>query len=214
MGRGAAREAANQLAARGATWLISAGVSGGLRPGLSLTSIIEIGRIVEPDGRQWPAAPLPGLSPSIRDALQFCSPRILSTPAEKLAVHQTWLADTVDMESGGVAEVAQMAGLRFSSVRALSDGPADALPLDFTPFLDARGQLRSGALLAGLLFRPWVLPGLVRLGCRTHQASHRLARSLAAAIQPGRVGDETGEVPGAGARPEPEVLVASPVGRE
>lgn len=194
MGREAARKASLQLIQeKGVDWIISAGVCGGLREGFSVGDIVQIGSVIEESGKRWSALPVltsgyqhgqPAGDAGIHfDVTAFCSGKILTSSREKEELGRRWEAGVVDMESAGVAEAAAETGTRFSCVRGLSDAVGDSLPMDFSPFVDGQGRLRMGLLLLSIARRPWVIPGLVRLGARTSAASKQLANCLTDSLQ-------------------------------
>ena len=76
----------------------------------------------------------------------------------------------VDMESGAVAKAARAAGLPFCVIRSVADPASRALPAAALAGLDAEGNARPLAVMAGLLRRPQDLPGLIRVGLDSQRA--------------------------------------------
>lgn len=65
---------------------------------------------------------------NLEDGKLFCSDRVLSTYAEKIAAFQRSKALVVDMESEGVAYAAKAGGINFVAVKAVSDELKDDIP--------------------------------------------------------------------------------------
>jgi len=105
---------------------------------------------------------------------------VVASATDKRALHQASGAYAVDMESAAVARVAASRSLPFLVIRSV----ADPVGLDFPPALlnalNPRGDVRMGALLAGLLQKPRAIPGLMTLGSHFSAAMKTLhsARSL------------------------------------
>jgi adenosylhomocysteine nucleosidase len=105
---------------------------------------------------------------------------VVASAKDKRSLHETSGAYAVDMESAAVARVAASNALPFLVIRSV----ADPARLDFPPALlkalNPRGDVRMGALLAGLLQRPRAIPELMTLGRHFGSAMKTLdsARSL------------------------------------
>jgi adenosylhomocysteine nucleosidase len=96
-----------------------------------------------------------------------------SDEKRKLAeTHQTVLAD---MEAAAVARIAERQQIVFHCFKGISDGYNEILP-DFTPFIDAEGQLRMTAFLAHVAMRPKYWGSLQRLGKMSQVAAGALAK--------------------------------------
>jgi adenosylhomocysteine nucleosidase len=104
---------------------------------------------------------------------------VLTTPDEKRHLAECTGAIAVDMETADAARVAQSQGIPWLSVRAITDGAEDTLPLDFNAFTDEDGNIDQGRVLRATLLRPWKIPALLRLRARSSLA----ARNLAAFIE-------------------------------
>ena len=86
--------------------------------------------------------------------------------------------DAVDLESYAVLTEATRRGVPAVALRAVSDTWEADLPYDFERTLDDRGQVRLGALIAQVVWRPQRLAALVRLGRDSRRAAARLAQFL------------------------------------
>jgi adenosylhomocysteine nucleosidase len=94
---------------------------------------------------------------------------------EKLRLRNTYpSAAVVDMEAAVVVRLASMRGIPVACVKAVTDGVSARLP-DFSRFIDARGQLRLGALLCYSALRPVYWPALAHLGRDSNRASRAIA---------------------------------------
>src|SRR5690606_32874057 len=80
---------------------------------------------------------------------------VLATPADKRAAAAGGAA-AVDLESGAIAAAACAANVPFVVVRAVADGPSDALPADVADWIDADGNpLVAPVVDAALRPRNW-----------------------------------------------------------
>ena len=96
---------------------------------------------------------------------------------EKRPLAERYKAVLVDMEAATVARLARAHSIQFRCITGVSDGYTDVLP-DFNPYLDAHGQLRMAAFVAGALTRPRYWPALARMGGNSRAAARELARRL------------------------------------
>ncbi len=104
-------------------------------------------------------------------------PGVVATPAAKADCWRTQGALAVDMESALVLAWAAAAGVPALAVRAVADGPEDALPPALLRAVAADGRTRPGAALAWV-GRPALLAAAWRLRRRSRLALDRLARFL------------------------------------
>lgn len=196
-GPGAARAAAEaeRVLGAGAGGLISWGLAAGLRADAVRARLLLPRCVVMADGRRYPvdeawrarvAALLSGepATPgqTILDAPILAVDEVLTTPAVKANAARQTGAAAADMESGAIAAAAFKARRPFIVVRAVADGPFDALPADIADWVDADGRVRFAPVAAASL-RPWTWRTLVRLAA-CHRAARRVlavaARRLAA----------------------------------
>ncbi len=193
MGESAAAAAARRLVLAGATGLASFGMAGGLDPTLICGAVLLPEEVV-PSGRGDTAAMGCRTSPQWRLRLRaalpasciVCDGRLLTseTPMGRRDVKAAAWRDShaagVDMESAAIAQVAAQAGLPFIALRVVVDTAFDELPAAVIA-ASGGGQLRIGALLAGLLRAPGDVGALIRLAAR-----YRIARRVLVSVaQPG-----------------------------
>ena len=166
-------------------WLISAGFSGALQPGLARNEILigqsvgdTAGRRIDVDLHGGPVAwkEMPGA----RLAKLITVDRILRQPEEKRALGQEHGALAVDMESYAVAEVCRRASAHFLAVRVISDTVDEVLPPDIERMTRQKSSAgRWGAALAAAVDRPGALKEMLKLRENALMASDGLAKFLA-----------------------------------
>ncbi len=175
---GRAVELARALAADGCTALVSFGIAGGLAPGLAAGTVV-VGEAVVHRGRRLACAPALLAGIAARRGVIAAADAVVADPAAKAALFAATGALAVDLESWGVAEAADEAGLPFAVLRAVADPAGRALPPAAAEGLDEAGKVRLGAVLLSLLKDPTQLPGLVRVGLDTGAALAALKRAVA-----------------------------------
>lgn len=191
IGEGAAAAAARRLVLAGAGGLVSFGMAGGLDPALICGAVLLPEEIAAFGGvgasaaaataatsaewRQRLRAALPA-SCIVCEGKLLTSARPIGRPDAKAAAWRSSGAAAVDMESAAIAQVAKQAGLPFIALRVIVDTAADELPAAVME-ASGGGQLRIGALLAGLLRAPRDVGALIRLSAR-----YRIARRVLATI--------------------------------
>ncbi|MCU0887066.1 MAG: nucleoside phosphorylase [Rubritepida sp.] len=160
--------------------LLSFGIAGGLAPGTRAGDLLVAEALREGDEFHLPdaawSARLQAAS-GARPGVLAASARLVASPAEKRALHAATRALAVDMESGVVARHAAAQGLPFAVLRAVADGPEEALPRAAADALTPSGEPALGRVLAALARRPWELPALLRLG-RASARAHAALRAI------------------------------------
>ncbi|MDB5483094.1 MAG: hypothetical protein JWO83_4147 [Caulobacteraceae bacterium] len=172
----------------GARGLISFGVCGALDPALAVGDLVIAGGVAGEGGAlatdpAWTAS-LRAALPDARTGLVAGGDAIAGSPEAKAALRQASGAAIVDMESHSVAKAARKAGLPFAVVRAVSDTAAFALPRAAQAGFRANGEPDVGAVIAGLLRRPWELPALIRTALDAEKAFKSLAFAARALTPP------------------------------
>lgn len=165
-----------------ATAVISFGIAGGLveemRTGTLLlaSAIWEEGELLAADAT-WQAT-LAARIPA-RSGLLAASAKLVGNPGEKAALHERSGALAVDMESGAAARFARARRIPFAALRAVADGPHEALPRAAAVGLNPDGSPAPLRVIAALLREPAQLPALLRLARASSQAHAALRRALA-----------------------------------
>lgn len=170
---------------------MSFGIAGGLAPELKPGDLIVADRVLAVSGLTYETDPV--WSETLRRRAAPAAGGTVATVerpvrsvSEKSRLAALTGAAAADMESAGVAEAASSAEVPFVIVRAIADPASRALPPAALVGLAPDGSTRPFAVLRELLFRPWDLPALLRLGNDTSTALKRLrgvaARGLVRAV--------------------------------
>lgn len=172
----------------GARGLVSFGLCGALDPALSVGDVVIADGVASEGGRlaadpAWTTA-LRAALPNSRSGMAAGSGVIVGSVAAKAALRQASGAAIVDMETDAVAKAAFEAGLPFAVVRAVSDAAGFALPRAAQAGFKPDGEPDVGAVLAGLLRRPWELPALIRTGLDAEKGFRSLSRAAPALTPP------------------------------
>lgn len=184
VGDSAAEKSCVALIAAGANALVSLGCAAGLAPACRPGSLIVPAELVSPQGEIF--AVDPGWRAALLAGIQEFNP-VIGTLAgvdeiigcsEKHALLTRTGAVAADMESIAVARNARRRGLPMIAVRAISDGPEDALPMSVRSAVDAFGRARYGALLGTLVRRPGDVAALVRLRAGFNSACSTLSQVI------------------------------------
>jgi adenosylhomocysteine nucleosidase len=153
--------------AAGGVRLLSFGIAGGLKPGLSPGTVVVPGIVMDGGTR---VATDEAFSNRLRRRLPDClhgavvgvDAPVASVPA-KQALHAATAAIAVDMESHIVARAAARAGLPFAVLRVIADSSERALPPAAIAGMGRDGRPDLGAVLRALLRDPRQLPALLRI---------------------------------------------------
>jgi adenosylhomocysteine nucleosidase len=187
-GEARAAAAAEEAVAAGARALVSFGLAGGIAADAAPGRLLLPRSIVTADGRRFDvhAAWRARLAASMSSELDI-DDRPLLAAADVLETHEAKAHAAglgvvgVDMESGAIAAAAARAGVPFVVVRAVADGPRDALPPGVATWVDAHGKPLARPI-AGAALKPsnwhalWTLAKRYRAARRTLE---RAARELA-----------------------------------
>ena len=150
--------------------VLTCGFAGGLNPKHAVGDIL-----FDTDD---PALSQRLLQSSAQKATLHCSNTIIATAKTKATLHQQTGADAVEMESGVIRHVCVENGIPSATVRIISDGAKDDLPIDFSQFLTTDQKVRIPSLALHVLVRPGRLIALLKF----HQSLRRLASKLADAL--------------------------------
>jgi len=106
----------------------------------------------------------------------------LASPAQKTSLAAAYGAQAVDMEAAAIARAARTHGIAFAALKAISDEARFEMP-DLSPFVTQDGQLRTAALVASAVVRPWMWRALFQLGKNSAKASRALCDELQRYLQ-------------------------------
>jgi adenosylhomocysteine nucleosidase len=190
MGREAARNGTRLLLdGHQPRWLLSAGFAGALAPGLARNAIVMANEVIDLEGQRYAIGvavpPTQGgrdQGPSIATGRLLTVDRIIPTAAEKAELHRRYEADLVDMETSAVAALCSERGIRFLSIRVISDEAGIDLPPEVVTLLTHSGSYRVGAALRALWQRPSRIKDFWALHEHAQEAADRLATFTVAAL--------------------------------
>jgi adenosylhomocysteine nucleosidase len=107
------------------------------------------------------------------DGVRLVTTATVADSKEKRRLANEYGAALVDMEAATVGRLARAREVSFYCFKAVTDEAGDTLP-DMNPFIDARGQMRTGAFALHSAVRPWQWTSLVRLGRNSSVAAEAL----------------------------------------
>lgn len=161
-------------------WILSAGFSGALQPGMQVGDIVVADSIVDTHGHEMsvemnmPADPAHGL----HVGRLVTADALVRTVEEKQVLAEETGGLAVDLESLAVAQVARDTRTRFLSVRVISDDMSADLPPEVMAILGRTGSIRAGAVAGALWKRPSSAKDMWRLRENATRAAERLATFL------------------------------------
>jgi adenosylhomocysteine nucleosidase len=171
-------------------WLLSIGFAGALDPSLARNDVIL--------GNQHLDGTEPG-GPAIENPLTLEHPtsgsskpghrvlagsivtvdRVLRTAVEKAELHAKTGARAVEMECYGLAQLCAERGVRFLTVRVISDDANGDLPPEILTIVGPTGSFRLGAAVGAVWRRPSSVKDLWALREHANEAADRLGAVLA-----------------------------------
>lgn len=148
--------------------IISAGFAGALTASLKAGDVVIPRQVIDvADGSRFDTGAGKG------KLLSFTE---VASREQKAKLAKAYDAEAVDMEAAAVARCAQIHGVKFLAVKAISDEVNVSLP-EMSKFI-ADARIRMGSFLAFMAVRPWLWPGLFRLARNTAKASRALCQAL------------------------------------
>src|SRR5438477_7636054 len=158
--------------------VLSCGFAGGLNPYLTVGTVVFS---TDEDAGLTPALLAAGACP-----VRFHSAdRVATTVQEKVALWKATGADAVEMESQIIRAICRAHEIPSATIRVISDGAHEDLPLDFNVLMTAEQKLNYGKLALALLGSPKKIPGILRLQRQTQAAARNLAQVLTQVVPGG-----------------------------
>jgi adenosylhomocysteine nucleosidase len=156
-------------------FVVSAGFSGALQPGLRVGDLILATELTDLQDRILPAhCPEAFLAHrECRPGRLLTVPEMVGDPAEKQRLGQCYQALAVDMESAVAARLCREQGIPFACLRVISDDVNTALSPHLVGLLRG-GRVSAARLLRTVMCHPAVIGELLRLGRQTRRAAQRL----------------------------------------
>ncbi len=182
LGRARARRAGEALIAGGVDALLSFGIAGGLSPAHGSATVVVATAVVAEHlpplacDLAWATRLEDALHPAFPTAQGGIAhaPDIIAHRDDKARLYTVTGALAADMESYGVAEAAQAAGLPFTALRVIADTWDESLPDIALHAMTPDGALKLGETLGRVLRRPGQIPALIHLGRSTGRARRAL----------------------------------------
>ncbi len=182
MGRARAQRGAELLmAGHRPRWIISAGFGGALDPALKRNDLVLAREVVNLEGGRFAidlAIPPESEAQGLRAGRLVTVDDFVRKAVDKADLRRKTGADVVDMESSAVAALCGERGVRFLSVRVISDEAGVDLPPEILAIVGPSGGLRLGATVGALWKRPSSVKDLLALRQHANEAAVRLAAFL------------------------------------
>jgi len=169
----ARRAAEAVIAIYAPTVVYSIGFAGALDP------ILKVGTVIQPalviDARDGSRVSVSGGTGVL---VSFGS---VASPEQKAKLRESFNGQAVDMEATAVARAAQLRGVDFRAVKAISDEFDFAFPAT-EQFVNPAGNFEQGRFAVYVAMRPWLWPKVRTLAINSNLASRALCDSLAASL--------------------------------
>jgi adenosylhomocysteine nucleosidase len=158
-----AGEAASGLVRDGAGALVSFGLAGGLDQALRPGVVVVPDTVVSGGRTYFADAVLAARFGGLTGHCLLAGDEVAADADAKRRLFAAMGAQAIDLESGGVARVADLHGLPFAVVRAICDPAERDLPPAALVALDQAGAIGLLAVLRSVVRRPRQIPGLLAL---------------------------------------------------
>lgn len=182
MGRARAQRGAERLLdGHNPRWIVSAGFAGSLHPEIPRNAVLMPVEVANVEGRvfptEWPASL--GLPEGVeRRGRLLTTDEVVLKAAGKARLRAEHGADLVDMETSAIAALCRERGVKFVSLRVVSDDASTDLPPEIATIMGDSGSYRLGAALGAIWKRPSSLKDMLALREQAVQAADRLAKAL------------------------------------
>ncbi len=173
--RNAERAIRTALAEERPELVLTCGFAGGLRPDLTLGTVVF-------DAGAETGLEAALLAAGAKPARFHCAERVASTAAEKRALRAATGADAVEMESGTIFAVCREQNIPCATVRVILDTAEEDLPLDFNELMTPEQKLSARRLALALAKSPGKAGELLKLQRKGKGAAGRLGQVLAALL--------------------------------
>ena len=157
------------LSAGSVSSLVSVGLAGGCDPAREVGTVMEANTTVD---AQSGARFLSGTG-----AGTLVTTHSIASVQEKQRLYASYGAAIVDMEAATVARLAQMHGLGFRAIKAVSDAHDFELS-SLSRFASAHGHFRTGAFALHTALRPQTWRKTMQLGSGSQRALRNLTEAL------------------------------------
>lgn len=159
--------------------IVSTGFAGATRPGWRLGEGVAVSRVLQPGVSLEYAVKLPGFldAEPLKTGTLVTIDRVAQSPEDKRCLAEMG-ADLVDMEASAVAQAAQLRGVSFYCVRAVSDLASEHFPIDFNRALRKDGSFSVPSIVWQAGLRPARWRALLRLQQNAAAAAATLSSLL------------------------------------
>ncbi|QDU30907.1 5'-methylthioadenosine/S-adenosylhomocysteine nucleosidase [Anatilimnocola aggregata] len=160
-------------------WIVSAGFAGALNDQLHRGHMLMANSVVNLAGEEMQIELKMQPTPKLHVGRLLTVDGLLKTTAEKLTAGAEHSAIACDMETFAVAKECSLAGVRFLSVRIVSDGLSDELPFEVEQLMNEKNLAKqAGIAIQALMKRPAAALDLWKLRDEANKAAERLAKFL------------------------------------
>lgn len=161
--------------------VITSGFAGGLNPLLKGGQIVynaEPGSVLEDVLENEGATPVNF----------FCTRRVAITSEEKQKLWRGTGQDAIEMESQVIRDICREHDIPCATIRVISDGAMEDLPLDFNTLMTPAQKIHYGKLSWALVRSPWKLAELLAFQQKAMDSARTLAAFLTRILQSGALG--------------------------
>jgi adenosylhomocysteine nucleosidase len=165
-------------------WIVSAGFAGSLVPELKRGDILMADSIVGQDGAALDVGfridpQVVAANPHLHVGKLLTVDHLVTRQEERQQLASRYDAVACDMESFAIADACRRNHIRFLSVRIITDGLEDQLPMEVEKLLRQKSTVARLGVAAGAVFqRPAAVKDLWKLREEATRASERLAGFL------------------------------------